>query len=94
MLNHFLFTVGLALYSAESDNDIPIEETIATAGFCLLLTGTTLDLSTLLAAKRFRDKHNKKGALLAMEMLQRENLGDLIAKKACRGTSQVCVQKI
>jgi len=66
----------------------------ATAGFCLLLTGTTLDLSTSLAAKRFCDKHNKKGALLAMEMLQRENLGDLIAKKACRGTSQVCVQKI
>jgi len=70
------------------DKDIPIAETIATAGFCLLLKGKTLDLSALLTAKRFRERH-KKGAILAMEMLQRESLGNLIAKKASRSTSQV-----
>jgi len=79
----------LVLNLTEVDKDIPIAETIATAGFCLLLKGKTLDLSALLTAKRFRERHNKKGAILAMEMLQRESLGNLIAKKASRGTSQV-----
>jgi len=73
----------------DDGDEIPIEETIETAGFCLLLPGATLDLSSLLAAKKFRYKHGKKGALLAMKMLQRENLGELIGKKAQRGTSSV-----
>jgi len=70
-------------------SEIPIEKTIETAAFCLLLPGATLDLSSLLAAKRFRYKNGKKGALLAMKLLQRENLGELLSKKATRGTSSV-----
>ena len=50
----------LDLTDQTDDSEIPIEKTIETAAFCLLLPGAMLDLSSLLAAKRFRYKHGKK----------------------------------
>jgi len=60
---------------------IPIEKTVETAAFCLTLPGAVLDLSSLLAAKRFQSKHSKKGVLLAMKLLHRESLGEFISKR-------------
>lgn len=89
VINHFNLDSVVDLTDQTDDSEIPIEKTIETAAFCLLLPGTTLDLSSLLAAKRFRYKHHEKGALLAMKLLQREKLGELEGKKASRGTSLV-----
>jgi len=62
---------------------------ISTGAFCLLLPGTTLVLSSLLAQKKFRNKGRKEGALAAMKALASEGLGKLIAKSAHRGTAMV-----
>ena len=45
--------------------------------YCLLLPGKVLYLSPLLAAKKFRNKGNKSGALTALRHLEQEGLGKL-----------------
>ena len=57
--------------------------------FCLLLPGSTLDLSSLLQSKKFRSRGNKDGALTAMKALEADGLGKLLDKGAHRGTSVV-----
>jgi len=62
---------------------------MSTASYCLLLPGTILNLSSLLAQKKFRYKGGKEGALAAMKVLASEGLGKLIPKNAHRGTAVV-----
>ncbi len=59
------------------------------AMFCLLLPGKVLHISALLAAKRFRDKGNKDGAVRAIKRLESAGLGTVIDFKPPRGTSIV-----
>lgn len=59
------------------------------ASYCLLLPGKTLHLSALLAAKRFRDRGNKDGAVRAIRVLQTAELGKVEEIKPQRGTSTV-----
>ncbi len=61
----------------------------AVAMFCLLLPGKVLHMSALLAAKRFRDKGNKDGAVKAIKMLESAGLGTVREFKPPRGTSTV-----
>ena len=44
------------------------DKVIENAAYCLKLPGRILDLSTLLAAKKFRGRGNKDGALKAMRI--------------------------
>lgn len=59
------------------------------AAYCLLLPGKTLHISALLAAKRFRDKGNKDGAVRAIKTLQDAGLGQVVENKPLRGTTMV-----
>ena len=59
------------------------------ATYCLLLPGKVLHISALLAAKRFRDKGNKEGAVRAIKMLEEAGLGTVVECKPARGTSMV-----
>jgi hypothetical protein len=59
------------------------------AGYCLLLPGEVLDLSTLLSLKKFRGRGNKDGALEAMRLLQSDDLGKLEEKESHRGSSAI-----
>lgn len=62
------------------------------AQYCLLLPGKTLHIGALLAAKRFRDRGNKEGAVKAIKLLQEAGLGTVIEIKPTRGASVVCAQ--
>lgn len=64
------------------------------AAYCLLLPGKTLHISSLLAAKRFRDRGNKDGAVRAIRLLEKEGLGAVIERKPARGTSLVYIMII
>lgn len=68
----------------------PIQSTDdeATAAFCLQLPGSTLDLTRLLNAKKFRSRGNKEGALKAMRLLAYEGLGELEERHG-RGSNKV-----
>ena len=89
-VKHVLYTVDTAdsevVYVNPSD-----EGSISTAAYCLLLTGVTLDLSSLLSSKKFRTKGGKEGALAAMRLLQSDGLGTLTGQKAHRGVSMVSI---
>lgn len=61
------------------------------ATYCLLLPGKILHISALLAAKRFRDKGNKEGAVRAIKILEEAGLGKVEEQKQTRGTSMVCM---
>lgn len=50
----------------------------ATAAFCLTLPGKKLHLTPLLAAKKFRARGNKEGALRAFYQLEEEGLGKVL----------------
>ena len=63
----------------------------AVAAYCLLLPGKVLHISALLAAKRFRDRGNKDGAVKAIRVLQSAGLGEVCEAKPQRGTNVVCV---
>ena len=67
----------------------PGSEERAVAKFCLLLPGKTLHISALLAAKRFRNKGNKDGAVKAITLLQEAGIGKVTKQKAGRGTLAV-----
>ena len=58
--------------------------------FCLAkLPGKYLDLSILLANKKFRGRGNKEGALVAFRELEAAGIGRLIAKTSIRGAPAV-----
>lgn len=57
--------------------------------FCLQLPGKVLNLSALLAAKKFRSRGNKDGALAAFRELEKAGLGKLFKEDSCRGASAV-----
>ena len=59
------------------------------SAYCLLLPGKTLHISALLAAKRFRDKGNKDGAVRAVKTLQDAGLGQAVENKPLPGTTMV-----
>lgn len=54
------------------------------------LPGRTLDLSVLLATKKFRGRGNKDGALAAFRELEAAGLGNLKMTGSTRGASAVC----
>ncbi len=54
----------------------------AVAMFCLILPDKVLHISALLAAKRFRDKGNKDGAVKAIKMLESAGLGTVRVQTA------------
>ena len=72
-------------------NSSPAQQDQSVAAYCLLLPGKTLHLSALLAAKRFRDKGNKEGAVRALKLLEEAGLGTLVESKPSRGASVVCL---
>ena len=51
------------------------------AAYCLLLPGKQLHISALLAAKHFRDKGNKEGAVRAIKHLEEAGLGVVVEQK-------------
>ena len=64
----------------------------STAAYCLSkLPGKVLELSALLANKKFRGRGNKEGALAAFHQLQGVGLGKLSTTSATRGASSVSV---
>ena len=68
----------------------PTSPNDAVAGFCLTLPGKTLYLKALLAAKKFRNRGNKEGALAAFYQLEEEGLGTvLIVGDSASKTAQV-----
>ena len=82
--------IYLTAGSVQLDMGSGVEDS-SLAAYCLLLPGRTLNSSALLAAKRFRDKGNKDGAVRGIKMLQAAGLGEVIEKKPLRGTSIVSV---
>ena len=48
------------------------------AGFCLMLPGRKLYIQPLLAMKKFRHRDNKRGAVRAIYLLEKEGLGKVI----------------
>ena len=82
-----------ALYAVDTADTVCVNPSdrgnMSTAAYCLLLTGATLDLSSLLSSKKFRNKGGKEGALAAMRLLQSDGLGVLTGQKAHRGASMV-----
>ena len=77
----FLFTAATVLSTGTSLQDHSVS---------LLLPGKVLHISALLAAKHFKDKGNKEGAVRAIKRLQEAGLGTVIECKPPRGTSMVC----
>ena len=59
------------------------------AAYTLSQPGSTLSLSALLVAKKYRDRGGKEAAIKAMRELERNGLGKLIEKPARHGTSAV-----
>ena len=60
------------------------------AAYCLQLPGKQLQLSALLAAKKFWGRGNKGAALAAFRELEAAGLGKLVIQESRRGTSAVC----
>lgn len=78
MYAHILYTVDLAEVVCVNSSD---GGGMSTAAYCLQLPGVTLDLSTLLSGKKFRNKGGKEGALAAMRLLKSDGLGTLHGHK-------------
>ena len=57
--------------------------------YCLLLPGQRLALSALLAAKKFRGRGNKEGALGAFRQLENDKMGWLETQDSHRGAPAV-----
>ena len=76
------------------DTETTDKEAINNAAYCLTLPGRSLDLSALLVAKKFRYRGNKEGAISALKLLERDDLGKLIPKTAHRGASTVSIYVI
>ena len=55
------------------------------ASYCLLLPGKVLHLTPLLAAKKFRNRGNKEGALRAFGLLEDDGLGNTYIISGIRG---------
>lgn len=81
---HLIYTAPSQVGSASAQQDQSV------AQYCLLLPGKTLHISALLAAKRFRDRGNKEGAVKAIRLLQEAGLGTVLEIKPTRGASTVC----
>lgn len=56
------------------------------AAYCLLLPGCKLHLTPLLAAKKFRGRGNKDGALRALQLLEKEGLGKTYVFGSAKGS--------
>lgn len=82
-----------SFFLASGSTNTPLPATPSrdnTATYCLSkLPGKRLDLSALLASKKFRGRGNKEGALAAFRALERAGLGKLITTCATRGASSV-----
>ena len=78
-------------FCLHSDDVVPdgISEDDLTAAHCLLLPGKCLYLTPLLAAKKFRRKGNKEGAVRAFMQLQEEGLGKTLLIAGSKGVVQV-----
>ena len=88
LFGHFSHHIFLPAVAAPVGNS-SAQQDHSVAAYCLLLPGKTLHLSTLLTAKRFRDKENKKGTVRAFRLLQEAGLGSVIENKSSRGASMV-----
>ena len=76
-------------YYVDLTMPVPTDQSSSNAKYCLLLPGSSLDLSALLACKKFRSHGNKEGALTAMRVLEENGLGRLVKKGSHRGASAV-----
>lgn len=76
------------------DQDDVVSEDDATAAYCLTLPGETLYLTPLLAAKKFRNRGNKDGAVRAFAQLEDEGLGKTVMIEGSKGTTQVIIPTI
>lgn len=75
--------------------DSALSEDAKIAAYCLLLPGDTLHLTPLLAAKKFRNKGNKDGAIRAFGLLEKDGLGNTYVITGSKGGStQVCIYAI
>lgn len=81
----YIFTV----VTAKSDDDERMTDDEKIAAYCLLLPGKKLFLTPLLAAKKFRNRGNKDGAVRAFELLEEQGLGQTFVVGATKGTTQV-----
>lgn len=81
------------MYAAQSQGSLKADEAFSNAAYSLLIPGKVLNLSTLNAQKKFRDRGNKQGAKKGWQLLEESGLGKLHATKALRGTDMVCVYK-
>lgn len=61
------------------------------AGYTLLLPGKKLDLSTLVKAKKFKNRGNKPAAIDACKKLEEAGIGSLIELGSARGTNMVSI---
>jgi len=58
-------------------------------GFTLLQPGGTLDISTLVKSRKYKDRGNKTGLVKACKRLQEMGLGELCELGSTRGTPMV-----
>ena len=63
----------------------------AITSYAILLPGSVLNLSHLLAKKKFAGKGNKDGAVSAFMQLESSGLGKLVVTKGHRGTANVSI---
>ena len=79
----------MSVFYKDSEQHNDISEDDAIAGYCLALPGETLYLTPLLAAKKFRNRGNKDGAVRAFLQLEEEGLGKTLVIGGSKGTTQV-----
>ena len=73
----------------DGDQHDNISDDDAIAAYCLTLPGETLYLTPLLAAKKFRNRGNKDGAVRAFLQLEEEGMGKTWVVGGSKGTTQV-----
>ena len=86
-----MFTVETEGDNGDSMHTSSKPDDKANAAYCLTLPGKKLYLQPLLGQKKFRHRDNKRGAVKAIYLLEKEELGKVIELRSSK--SSVVVRK-
>lgn len=76
----------LAADNEDGRMSTPLTDDAKNAAYCLNLPGGTLYLTPLLAAKKFRGRGNKDGAIRAFQLLEKDGLGKTFVFGSAKGS--------
>lgn len=89
MLVQILCVAAITNFIQTDDDMLDDDKAEVPIGFTLLQPGGTLDISTLVKSRKYKDRGNKTGLVKACKRLQEMGLGELCELGSTRGTPMV-----